>query len=224
MSKERSLFMEQPTLTPIEPQTETKTRSRKPALILAGVLAVLLISAAFMAGRLMNKGPAGQSFGGGSGQRIEIKGGPSGGEKSFSIEVIPAKELPQTHPDANGIFTKREDNSIFIGTGNIGVEIVKKGGSEAQPEAKTSYDGPVIEVVITKDTKFYKDVTNQDLSDAPSGSLKLQQKVADGSIDEIGENSSLTVWGKKTGDRVVADVIVYSEPMILMKPLDSTGN
>jgi hypothetical protein len=45
--------------------------------------------------------------------------------------------------------------------------------------------------------------------------MRLQQKVAEGSLDEIGENSSLTVWGKKTGDRVVADVIVYSEPMLL---------
>lgn len=212
--------MEQPTSSQIESPAEPKARHRKPLWILAGILVLFLVAAAFTAGRLMNRGSGDPGLVKGSGARFEIRGGPNGGDKSFSIELIRAKELPNLPPDANGIFVRREDNSIFVGTGNIGVKIIKKeDGSAGQPDAETSYDGPVVEVVIDKNTKVYKDVTNQDFSDAPSGSMKLQQKVAEGSIDEIGENSSLTVWGKKTGDRVIAEVLVYSEPMFInLKP------
>ncbi len=29
---------------------------------------------------------------------------------------------------------------------------------------------------------------------------------------EIGQNSMLTVWGKETGERIIADVLVYTLP------------
>ena len=38
----------------------------------------------------------------------------------------------------------------------------------------------------------------------------LQQAVKPaGSLEEIGENTELQVWGERRGDRVVAEVLVY---------------
>jgi hypothetical protein len=37
-------------------------------------------------------------------------------------------------------------------------------------------------------------------------------------IDEITEQSSITVWGRKAGDRIIADVVVFSSPFMLKAP------
>ena len=41
---------------------------------------------------------------------------------------------------------------------------------------------------------------------------KIQQVLEPGSSNEIGEASIITVWGKKTGDRFIAEIVVYSPP------------
>jgi hypothetical protein len=46
----------------------------------------------------------------------------------------------------------------------------------------------------------------------PPEGQKIQQVVEPGSLDDIGESSLITVWGKKTGDRIIADVLVYTSP------------
>jgi hypothetical protein len=47
---------------------------------------------------------------------------------------------------------------------------------------------------------------------APPEGQKIQQVLESGSFDEIGQASLITVWGKKTGDRFIAEVLVYSPP------------
>jgi len=37
-------------------------------------------------------------------------------------------------------------------------------------------------------------------------------------IDEITEQSSITVWGRKAGDRIIADVILFSTPFMMKAP------
>jgi hypothetical protein len=73
-----------------------------------------------------------------------------------------------------------------------------------------------VEVVATTNTKIYRDDT--DLPDQPANGTKIQQKVSPGSLDEIGQNSMINAWGKKTGDRLVADVILYSNPVFKTAP------
>jgi hypothetical protein len=51
---------------------------------------------------------------------------------------------------------------------------------------------------------------------APQGQ-KIQQVVEEGTLDEIGENSTITVWGRKTGERLIADVLLYTPPDFIMK-------
>jgi hypothetical protein len=204
-------------------QTEQPKRiSRRKFLIIGGTaLGVVAVGgAAFLGGTLMNKksnspnglfagvpgssGPIGSSSGSGS---VMISGnvGPSLGN------FISAKELPTVQPDVTGVFVKRNGNSITIGTGNMGITIGAGGSASASTGSQTSYDGPTYEVVITKDTLLYKDTTQLDLN---STADSVQQTVALGSLDDMNTTIMLTVWGKKTGDRYVADVILYNGGLV----------
>lgn len=185
---------------------------KKRILTISGILALalLLAGAAFVGGRLLNGqglpaiwsgGPSLQ--GGGDGQNVRIN----------VDDVQPAKELPQTPADVRGVFESRQDNSIFVGTGQvtIGVQI-----DDASGEVQTSsdHDGPTVEVVVTSQTTIYKDVTMDQFNGPPPEGQKIQQVVESGSLDEIGQSSTITVWGKKTGDRVIAEILVYTLPAI----------
>src|SRR5512141_3286363 len=89
-------------------------KRKRTGLIIGGVivLIVLLGGAAFVGGRLLNQaapqgGPGGMMIG----------GGPAGGQ-GVSVEMVPAKELPTTEPDAMGLFAERKDNSIYVTSGD----------------------------------------------------------------------------------------------------------
>src|SRR5512146_1635070 len=125
---------------------------KKSILILGGaILIVLLAGAAFVGARLLN------------GQGLPL-GGPifslgNGGENSVRInskDILPAKELPQIPADVRGLFDHRQDNSLFIGTGKVTVSV--KAGPSGSVETSSNHDGPVVEVVVTAQTKIYKDV------------------------------------------------------------------
>lgn len=180
-------------------------------------LVLLLSAAAFVGMRMLNRQAALQNAGPDGIVAFGPGGGPgAGGEvqaQSMEINVIPAEELPQTQPDAVGLFVRRDDNSLFIGTGQTMISISSEGGGE--PSA--NYDGPVVEVVVTGDTLVYKEVTTP--PEGPPASGEIQQEVEEGSIEEIGDSSAVLVWGRKVGDRIIADILVYSEPMIMMAPV-----
>lgn len=192
-----------------ETPTPTPRKSRLP-LIIGGVIIVVLLlaGAAFVGGRLLNgQGLSGLSSG------IQVSKGPGGGTQARARagNVIPAKELPQTPPDVNGIFDHRQDQSIFVGTGTVQVLVQKDASGKVQ--ASSSHSGPVVEVVVTTQTIIYRDVTMQQFNGKPlTPGQKIQQVVEPGSLDKIGQPGSspiIAVWGRKTGDRYIADVIVY---------------
>ena len=185
---------------------------KKKILITGGIvmLVALLAGAAFVGGRLLTgQGlPGGWSIGsflkGGGGQRVNI---------DFS-DILPAKELPQTPADIGGIFDHRQDNSFFIGTGEVRMEVRKDASGNV--ETSSSHDGATVEVVVTSQTKIYQDVTMLQFEGPPPEGQKIQQVLESGSLDEIGENSMITVWGRKTGDRFIADFLVFSPPAFKM--------
>ncbi len=115
------------------------------------------------------------------------------GPSSDRLDIQPAKELPQTAADLRGLFDHRQDNSIFVGTEKFA-------------------NGPIVEVVATTQTIIYCDVTSKQFIGRPPQGQKIQQVVEPGSLDEIGQDSAITVWGRKTGDRFIADVLVYTTP------------
>ena len=46
----------------------------------------------------------------------------------------------------------------------------------------------------------------------------VQQAVDEGTLDDLTTDTFLTVWGRRSGDRVVADVLFYSNPQMMKKP------
>ena len=169
----------------------------------AVVLVVLLAAAAFVGGKLLS----GARPGGGS----VFSNGNNGGSTNFSPNIKPAAELPQTSAAAEGIFDHRQDNSLFVGTGNVQVQV--QPGLNGSVGA-SSHSGPTVEVVVTTKTVVYCDTTMDQFNGKalPNGSPTLQQVLEPGTLDELGQGSLITVWGKQTGDRIIADVLVYTKP------------
>ena len=175
--------------------------------IVGGCVVVLLLAgAAFMGARMLRMQDQVRAEGNGPVMVISSDGGGA----AQSIEIQRSAELPDSPPDAAGIFTRREDSSIFVGTGAITM-IVEDG------EAAASSDGPEVEVVVTHDTVVYRDKTMlQHTGGPPSG--KVEQVLELGSVEEIGETSAISAWGEERGGRVLAEVLVYAPPMIFEMP------
>ena len=190
-------------------ETPTPHKSVLPYVI-GVVLIVLLAAAAFIAVRYFRQ-PKGAPIGG-PGQNVIAIEGP-GGAQTFALDIEPAEELPATQPDEIGMFVERKDNSVFIGTGEINVIVEAKPGEA--PQADSNFSGPKVEVVISPDTIIYRDTTELD---PENPGAKVQQTVEVSTIDEITEQSSISVWGRKAGDRVIADVIVFSTPFMMFAP------
>lgn len=186
---------------------------KKRILTIGGVvvLVLLLAGAAFVGGRLLN----------GQGLPFDSPGwlGPfvsSGGQRSIRIDdILPAEELPQTPADASGLFDHRQNNSIFVGTGQVMISVRRDASGEVKTDS--SHDGPTVEVVVTTQTAIYRDVTMQQFDGPPPSGEKIQQVVEPGTLAEIGQDSLVTVWGRKTGDRIIADTLVYSLPAFIKK-------
>ncbi len=187
---------------------------KKRILVIGGivVLVLLLAGAAFVGGQLLNgQGLSGLSSG------PEVSRGPGGGTsiRVHPGDIQPSKELPQTPADAAGIFDHRQDNSIFVGTGNVSITAQKDQSGKVTTSA--THTGPVVEVVVTPQTKVYRDVTMNQFNGPPPAGQKIQQVVESGSVDEVGQYSDITTWGRKTGDRIIADVFVYTPPPVAGK-------
>ena len=179
---------------------------KKRILIFGGIALSILIlgGAAYVGGWLLN----GQPFPWG-GPSLIPGNGP--GEVRINVDDIqPAKELPQTPATGRGIFDRRQNNSIFVGTGNISIGVQRDQSGNVETSAE--HDGPIVEVVVNSQTIVYKDVTMQRFPGQPPAGQKIQQVVEPGSLDDIGETSTVTVWGRKTGDRIIAEVLVYTPP------------
>jgi len=188
----------------------------KKLIVILGVLIVLVGAAAFMGGRLLNGNINQLGF-----------GIPMGGKDfmSISVQVTPAPELPTTQPEVTGLFLERKDNSIFVSSismkaGGQGVVMKVDGGEDGGDEPSVSgppADGPKKEVVITGETTIYLENTNPG-EPKPGENLVLQQTVTQGSLDDLTSQSFVTVWGRKSGYRIIADVLFISNPVIFKRP------
>jgi len=174
----------------------------KRTVMIAGAVVVfvaLLGSAAFVGVQLLN------------GQGLL---GPASADGKVPLQLIPAQELPQTPADVRGVFDHRQDSSLFIGTGDAHIHAQRdRNGNMVQ--ASSSYTGPLVEVVVSPQTAVYRDVTPQQFNNSPPAGQNIQQAVEPGSLDEVGQPSIITAWGKRTGDRLIADVLVYTPPPVL---------
>lgn len=167
------------------------------------VLGVLVVgAAAFLAGRLINSGVS-----------------PLGlfGPADDGISILPAEELPKTPPEVEGLFIERQDNIIIVQGGGLNVEN-PRGVEVGSPEHLSG--GPKTEVVVTTETILFHDTTEPPAR-RPSGNdpRVLQQTVQAGTLEDLNNSQSLVmVWGRKSGDRIIAEVLLYSNPVYLQRP------
>ena len=191
----------------------------KKLFIILGVIVVLVGAAAFVAGRLLNGGVGPMGLG--------LPFGRGNGPMTVSIEMEPAEEVPTTQPAVIGVFAERQDNIVLVssltmkaGGGGVVVSVSKSDGDEDGEEevagSPMSNDGPKVEIVVTSDTIIYKDTTEP--PDPSGGSQTIQQTVGEGTLDDLTSDSFITVWGRKSGDRIIADVLLYSQPVVFKRP------
>jgi len=122
---------------------------------------------------------------------------------SLISRVKRAAELPDREADAAGIFVRRLDNSFIIGTGTVHMNVDM---SVPERPIVASHEGPEIEIVTNRDTIIYRDET-----EAAGQSNRVQQVVRRvDSLEEISELTYLSAWGTQRGDRLIAELLVYS--------------
>lgn len=189
-------------------------QNKKLYFILA-VAVIFVAAAAFVGGRLLNgqAGPLGL---------FPMGKGP--GSFSVRIDMTPAPELPITEPETRGTFVERKDNTIVLQTfsmeaGGGGIVVSKgSGGSANGPITNESGEkGPKVEVVITNKTIIYRDATEMPVPSEIDQINTVQQKVEEGTLDDLTSDSMVMVWGRKNGDRIIADMLVYSQPVIFKR-------
>ncbi|HEU0297033.1 MAG TPA: hypothetical protein VFR47_30115 [Anaerolineales bacterium] len=173
---------------------------KKNLYIILGIVIIVISIAAFMAGRMINGGVGPLNLFGGIGE-------------GDGISILPAKELPKTQAEVEGLFVERQDNIIIVETNPPGGD-----GVSGSPVGMGG--GPKFEVVVTIETNIYHDTT-QPPARRPSGNdpRVLQQTLEEGTLDDLNDSQSLVmVWGRKSGDRIIAEILVYSNPAYLQKP------
>ena len=126
------------------------------------------------------------------------------GGRGVVINIIPVEELSKTQAEMIGQFEERKDNIIILRP--IPLKL-GAGGIVARSSVDTN-NAAGVEVVITTETSIYRDTTTD--FDVPlSEGQSLQQTV---------EESTITVWGHKSGDRIIAEVLVYRNPRVINQP------
>lgn len=155
---------------------------KKRLFLVLGVLILLVSVAAFLGGMLVN-------------QRILPVGlgEPFGGEDLRSI-ILPAPEL-------TGAFLQRQDNTL-----TVEVKSLEAGGLVSSSKSQS---GPQVEVVVTGGTVIYQETTHPS-EPFSAENQTVQQTVQRATLEDLDAQSMITVWGRKSGDRVVAEVLMVS--------------
>ena len=161
----------------------------KKLYMILGVAIFVVAAAAYVGGRMLNS-----------------KINPLGlfGPVDDGISILPAEEIPTTPPEAEGLFVERQDNIIIV-------EDDQPVGDSASGSPVGIGGGPKWEVVVTAETLVYHDTT-QPPARRPSGDdpRVLQQTLEEGTLDDLITSQSLVMaWGRKSGDRIIAEVLLY---------------
>lgn len=103
---------------------------------------------------------------------------------------LPA-QLPKDPATANGAVQRIQENVITLGRGF--------GGPGGQSSSNQT------EIAVTADTKFYKNVSAGQPGMPGGGQTQVQ--VADATLADVKIGNNIIVWGTKSGERVIAEVI-----------------
>jgi hypothetical protein len=162
-----------------------------PYFIATGLI-ILLALVTFVAVKYMNEGVGGFT-----------------GDEERGGNLIQSEELPKAEPQTMGVFSERTDNIMIVAPADS-IRIMAPGpNQEGEPKMEADYVGDKVEVVISNDTTIYRDVTPMGPENAEKD---IQQVLELSTIDAISPQSIITVWGRKAGDRILADVILFFSP------------
>jgi hypothetical protein len=141
-----------------------------------------------------------------------LEAGNQTGPQAVTINLIGSDELPDRQPDVMGFFSKREDNNLYVNESEDGAFMMVNQDGDITINAGDKET----EIVVTNETVIYVDATLDDVDDS---SLKgeYKQKVKPGSVEEIGDMSTVSAWGEKRGDRLVAEVLLYTRPPVITR-------
>jgi hypothetical protein len=171
-----------------------------------GVIVLLVGAAAFIAGRMFNTAvkPVGEGGSLPGNQRFTF---------SSSNHIIPAPELPPTRPETNGLYAEMKDNIMAVQIVSLGEGL---GGTVGDSSVDVN-SAPQVDVILTSKTIIYRDTTQASAISAGNSS-PMQQTVEESTIDFLSPPAMISVWGNKSGDRIVARVLVYSNSLAIRKP------
>jgi hypothetical protein len=183
-------------------------------IVLIGVLVVILAAGAYTAVQLLAEPEAETAVAGGGRVIQSVQVGNDGVPVSVQTTILPAPELPDEEAVASGIVLDRRDDVLTVGTGDIELDVEVEVDANTGQETTSvvpSTNGPELEVVLTRDTRLYQDVTDiaGQLPDE-SGDVTIVQEirpVKDSSQIEV--QMEVQVWGERRGDRIVAGVLVF---------------
>ena len=146
--------------------------------LILGMTLLLVSAATFIGGRWIN---------GGAGRDERVS------------HVTPAPEIPTTESEISGLLVERKDNQLVLQSVSFDAGSGWALGEADEPMNTTS--GPEVGVVITGETAIYR--TNYEVSQS-----SIQQVVKEATLDELNSQMMITVWGRKEGDRIIADLLL----------------
>ena len=117
-------------------------------------------------------------------------------------------ELPTTDPDVNGSLANKQDTSLFVNFSDKGNGDPSRGLS------------PTNEVVITRDTRIYRDATLDSVNKQES-IQNLSMVVEPMAVEDIHTGDIIHAWGENRGDRLVATVMLVRVNPQRIDPLNS---
>ncbi len=122
-----------------------------------------------------------------------------------------AEGIPEYPPELVGTVSEIDGNSLFVATANTTGVFGAAHGMVA--------DGPIVEIVITRDTLLLVDVSAKDITSQngnnngnhSSGGVftDLDRVIESGVLEEIQLNDSVFIWGERVGDRIIATTVLY---------------
>lgn len=184
---------------------------KRTGLIIGGVVLVLvLVAGAFTAVRLLTpQAVASGNFAPGVTVYEDVFDDGNGNPVTITTIIEPSPDLPDRPSEASGVFVRQEDSNYFVGTGSISVNVRIENGERS---VATDHSGPEIEVVTSRDTVFYEDVTDIDYEATESVERHYIQELRQVERPaEMPGGASVAVWGEKRGDRVVAEIVIFGE-------------
>ncbi len=176
----------------------------KKLYLILGLGVLLAGAAAFIAGRMFS-----------SGIRSSDESGVLGNGQVFVSmnDITPAPELPTTTPEITGFFVERKDNAVIVQTVSFDAGV----GGIAENTSQNASGGPKVEVIVTVETIVYRETTEFG-QPAAGQDFSIQQTVEEATLDDLNAQTMITVWGRRNGDRVIAEVLVYLNPLMIKKP------